>query len=950
MMLKKIIFLLFLCLPSFAQAQTQLTHLEDSAYQSPIKEVFEWQDRVFYAFENGMGKVEIWEFANEQLSKVYETPFQLCDFDLHTWKIYQDKIFIGGYYSFRSIDFLTGEITEEIFSDEPHFVSPIVRYEFDECLAKIKITNEVEHIYDIELQALVPVFEGDLVYKSATAYYYVTGPPTDKVFMKRLFFESEGEAIASGFSNYAPHIINDILYFQGPGIPFYRVSGDSVDSFSSFSFMIDMYLTSDDQLYGIEQVSSAKFLHLLDPNALTILETKNASDFIPSQIYTANDEKVFFSSVNVILNAAELAYWDLIQDTIIVLDTEPYVYTIQVQDSLLFNATWDYQNPKLEVINTNTLDIKAIDFPPYSNNEFRGTQQVFKKDENYFISLYDAEHGYGFFDYDDQNNTLTPTVAFPEKNYGTGTTIGLSGNTLFINDFDEYTRHIQIYEPTASDGIYLHEIEAALDGGIEAINGKFYYLLDHDFGTNPPSDSNYVDLVMFNPETKTTHPLLEAIAYPPSHSFSRPKVAGQYILLPNQYDTFNLKVFDTENMVQLEVTTEQKEILKGVKVVTDNWMYAVVLASGNRRVYKMQVDNLNNYELIHENEEATPSLVQISDDIINITINDSLFYYDGQNLVNYFSEEGLTFQQGSRPVYISPDKKYLAYKFSTVDDIGIILYDRVQNATKKLIVKNFLSLFSDTHDIHFGEGYMFYNDRNSNQEYELWSYNLTTDEQHFHFFDVNPQILSLHNGEVHVEIFADNSISIFSYDLDPIEIVSMGSLFNVWNYFNYPRSQMLSNPRIIRSHRPYTGSLSNYRLLNLYNAATRTVSPYFDCESELRFYSFVQQDSTLYCVASNDEEGNQIYKIDIENYVTSVKNASPEVVTETLQLFPNPTTGVLHFHQKLDNIHILDIQGRLIFESNEATKTLNVEQLHRGFYFIKGQLQNRYFNGKFVKL
>ena len=47
----------------------------------------------------------------------------------------------------------------------------------------------------------------------------------------------------------------------------------------------------------------------------------------------------------------------------------------------------------------------------------------------------------------------------------------------------------------------------------------------------------------------------------------------------------------------------------------------------------------------------------------------------------------------------------------------------------------------------------------------------------------------------------------------------------------------------------------------------------------------------LYCLTSNDTEGYQIYKIDIENYVTNVKNTPQELEITELFLFPTSNDG-----------------------------------------------------------
>lgn len=947
---KNILLLLCLIGTFLLQAQTQITNYQEEAYQSPIKKVFKWQDRVFYAFENGAGKVEVWELANEQLSKVYETPFVLCDFELDTWSIYEDKLFLGGYISMRCISFLTGEMVEEVFSTDPHFYTYTIRYEFDGSLAKARIRNEIEYVFDMDFQELVPAFRGDVVYKSNTSYYYVTSNGSGRILMKRPFFETTSTEIGPGFTNYSPHVYNEVLYFQGQGDAFYRIyKDDSFDTFSNFTFLINLYQGEGGQFWGIDQTTSGGVLQVIDSTSMEILSSKNASNFIPFHIYTANSEKVLFRSIDPLDNVARLAYWDIPQDTIRYIDTHPYIYGIQVEDSLLFNVIWDYQNPKMDVINANTLEVKGIDLPAVAQNEFRGERQLFKKEASYYLALYDFDHGFGFLEYDYQEHTVTADEGFPTKNLGTGTTIASTGNTLYLDNFDVYSRSIQVYDPAASDGMYIHEIEGGVDFDIQAIDGSFYYYADHEFNGTPPSDSNYVDLIRFDAETKTTTTLVEALSYSPYRDFVRMEVGGRYILSPNYWTNENLTAYDTKNDLSRAISPQQKEILRRASIVTENWIYALTSSSGVRRIYKMQVDDIDNVALIYENSMETPELVPVNGDTIHLLVADSLYAYDGQQLTNYFAQPETTFFQGSAGGYQSADKQYVAYKFSSPDSLGIFLYDRWQDEVTTFRVQDWLTLHSDNTDLYFGEGYFYHRDRNSNQEYELWSYNITTQERTVQSYDFFPAILSLHDGEVHVEHPADNRIYIYTADLELIEEVSMGSLLNVWNYYNYPLRQMLNNPRVMYSYRPQSGSDSHERLLNLYDAKTRTVTPYFDCDAGLRLHSIIPQGGTVYCVASNAEEGNQLYRIEIEDYISSTEKDPLDPVTEPLQLFPNPTNDMLYLGQPLDQIEILDVQGRLIYVSKQTLQSVPVNHLTPGFYVIKGQYQNRYFTGKFIK-
>ncbi len=930
-MLKKLLLLFALCALNKAQAQTptQLTHFENNAFHSPNTEVFKFQDRLFYALENGEQEIEIWEFENQALSLVYTTPFRLCDFDLYLWRIYENKIIITGYGSFRFINFLTGVEIEEVFSNDSYFRASKPNYRFDKSLIRFKTPDQVEQVYDVELEDYVPFFEEGLLYKSATSYYYVEGTGGDKSFKKRLFFETQAEIIADDFLGFLNLIYNDVLYFSADGV-IYRVEGDVVDEFPLFdAYVSELFLGEDDQFYAIEYASPNRFLHILDGD-LNLVDSKDVGNFFGYNIDAISDDKVFFSYED--FSAKEYVFWDVVQDTIMEIGFSDSEF-VHVEDSLIFNTFWDYGNPKMEVLNTRTLALKMIELPPFELNEIDEGKRIFKKDGRYFMTLYDDENGFGFYEYDFQTNDITPGTAFLQKNYGVGPSIECTGEWIYISDFDEYSRQIKVYDPEAADGIYAHEIEAGLDGDIAAIDGKFYYFLDHDFGGTPPSDSNYVDLVVFDPDSKTTTTLVEAISYTAHLDYSRYKVGGRYIILPYLFDATKSEVYDTEKNVRFPITSMQKELLRRIDRITDNYMYAHFGG-----LFKMEIDDPTTVELIHPDNTSQPRV--LTGDAVAFAVNDSLFYYDGQTLKNYFFDENISFFYD----YVSPDKRYIAYNFLQNGEPGIVLYDRVQDVAKKIRKNAFVSYALE---LYFSNDYLFHFDRINDQEYNLFSYHLET-EAVDSVIVTSHWILSLYDGELHIENPEAATISIFNYDLDLIEVVPSDGLFNVYNNINLPRQKALVNPRVIYSYRSHGSSNFIHTRINLYDAEERTVSSYFDCESGLQLHDFEQKDSILYCLASNDDEGHQVYKIDIENYVTNVKEAPQVIAFAELELFPNPTADALHFNKKYDHICIYNAAGQLVFYKKESTDRLKINHLSSGLYFVKAMYQNEFYNGKFV--
>ena len=83
-------------------------------------------------------------------------------------------------------------------------------------------------------------------------------------------------------------------------------------------------------------------------------------------------------------------------------------------------------------------------------------------------------------------------------------------------------------------------------------------------------------------------------------------------------------------------------------------------------------------------------------------------------------------------------------------------------------------------------------------------------------------------------------------------------------------------------------------------------------------------------------------------------------ITATIQeikVYPNPSSNNLHIelkntHQQIENIKLIDIQGRLVYEQpiHSLQATINVSYLSNGIYFIEGLTsEGDYFRQKFIK-
>ncbi len=62
-----------------------------------------------------------------------------------------------------------------------------------------------------------------------------------------------------------------------------------------------------------------------------------------------------------------------------------------------------------------------------------------------------------------------------------------------------------------------------------------------------------------------------------------------------------------------------------------------------------------------------------------------------------------------------------------------------------------------------------------------------------------------------------------------------------------------------------------------------------------------------------------------------------ENVTEHLDIYPNPTAGVIYFESQLENVAIYDIAGRQVYVQSHAEQSINLSLLNAGTYVLTAQ-------------
>jgi len=67
------------------------------------------------------------------------------------------------------------------------------------------------------------------------------------------------------------------------------------------------------------------------------------------------------------------------------------------------------------------------------------------------------------------------------------------------------------------------------------------------------------------------------------------------------------------------------------------------------------------------------------------------------------------------------------------------------------------------------------------------------------------------------------------------------------------------------------------------------------------------------------------------------------------KIYPNPTSGVLNFSQKVNDIKIFDLDGKLIFNKNINSNILDVSTIKNGVYILDITSDNKKTSQKFIK-
>lgn len=89
-------------------------------------------------------------------------------------------------------------------------------------------------------------------------------------------------------------------------------------------------------------------------------------------------------------------------------------------------------------------------------------------------------------------------------------------------------------------------------------------------------------------------------------------------------------------------------------------------------------------------------------------------------------------------------------------------------------------------------------------------------------------------------------------------------------------------------------------------------------------------------------------------FIQNASRISERIVSNDLNLFPNPTSDQLTIQSKnasVDEITLFDVVGKEVIKQSIHAKecTINLNNLHNGLYFIRIKTENALFTYKILK-
>lgn len=130
--------------------------------------------------------------------------------------------------------------------------------------------------------------------------------------------------------------------------------------------------------------------------------------------------------------------------------------------------------------------------------------------------------------------------------------------------------------------------------------------------------------------------------------------------------------------------------------------------------------------------------------------------------------------------------------------------------------------------------------------------------------------------------------------------------------------------------------------------ADGTVKWYLDLENQSYMYQIIRTSDNGFAFTSeiptSEQFGTFLVKLSPDQMGINDLNAAQ------VDIYPNPASDFIRFSEKLTNVSIYDLAGKLLISTKLSTQKLNVSNLPSGVYVIKGQDdKGNLIQSKFIK-
>jgi hypothetical protein len=163
-------------------------------------------------------------------------------------------------------------------------------------------------------------------------------------------------------------------------------------------------------------------------------------------------------------------------------------------------------------------------------------------------------------------------------------------------------------------------------------------------------------------------------------------------------------------------------------------------------------------------------------------------------------------------------------------------------------------------------------------------------------------------------------------------------------YFRYSHISSIADPTKSQTLTEWTNERSEGKIdLSKYMTYTDTYGQTMVAEGA----TILSADGSRYMTNQYNGFG-EVSRYETVLVVFEGPTATDVVNDNVLAIYPNPTTGVLNFSEKLSNVEVYDVVGRKVYSLSEAETSINVSGLSAGHYLLVANKEGERISVKFV--